>query len=152
MDVALCSAAGEGSLRLLPILLLTACATTTLAQGMKLPPEAPRNLKVYYLCTLVKTDKWMPNDPESAKLFPQHMAFIRKMTQAKKFLIAGPFLDEGEGVGIYVIAATSADEAKAMASGDPEVKAGKLSPKVRQILLPNLSPVKIVWPAQRKRK
>lgn len=134
------------------LLLLTTWWSIGLSQGIKLPPEAPRNLKVYYLCSLVKTDKWIANDPESAKLFPQHMAFIRRMTQSKKFLVAGPYLDEGDEVGIYVIAAKSSEEAKAMASGDPEVKAGKLTPKVRQILLPDLTPVKIAWPRVRSKR
>ncbi len=54
------------------------------------------------------------------------MANIRKMAEAGKLLVAGPFTDDGDLRGLFVFRTATLEEAKAMAEQDPAVKAGRL--------------------------
>jgi uncharacterized protein YciI len=58
----------------------------------------------------------------------QHLAFLKRMTDAGKLVAAGPFseqLDEAfRGLCIYD---TSLDEARTLAAGDPLVHAGRIA-------------------------
>ena len=48
------------------------------------------------------------------------------MADAGKLIVAGPFADGGQLRGIFIFKAT-AEEARALASEDPAVKAGRLA-------------------------
>jgi uncharacterized protein YciI len=62
----------------------------------------------------------------AAKLQAAHLANIRRMAEAGKLVIAGPFLDENDIRGIYIFNVESIEEARALTSTDPAVKAGRL--------------------------
>ena len=84
-------------------------------------------MTTYYVGFLYRGARWTPGEtPESRKLQEEHMANIRRMGEAGKLVIAGPFTDDGELRGLYVFRAASAEEARALVESDPAVKAGRL--------------------------
>jgi uncharacterized protein YciI len=55
------------------------------------------------------------------------MENIERMAKEGKLVVAGPFMDEGELRGIYVFNVKTVEEARALTSTDPAIKAGRLS-------------------------
>ena len=75
---------------------------------------------------LIRGPAWTPEKtPEIEKLQAAHLAHIGSMAKAGKLVSAGPFIDGGTRRGIFIFRC-SADEARAVASEDPMVKAGRL--------------------------
>jgi uncharacterized protein YciI len=65
------------------------------------------------------------------------MANINAMAATGKLVIAGPFENAGNYAGVFVFKVASLDEAKALAEGDPAVKAGRLTVDVHQWMVPH---------------
>ena len=107
--------------------------------------DVPKEMRTYYLAFLVAGPKFAPDSPQRAMLVPKHLAFIREMITEKKFLLAGPFIDEGKMFGITVIAASSADEAKAWMGQDPAVQAGFFGYEIHSAMLPSLDSLRILY-------
>ncbi|WP_446744608.1 YciI family protein [Silvibacterium acidisoli] len=108
-------------------------------------PNVPRNLKGYFLCLLKKGPRW--NEAEgSEELMPQHLAFLREQTEARKFLITGPVTDDADDlVGITILEAANRTDAIILASLDPAVQAGRLKAEIRSVYLPALSDIKVEY-------
>lgn len=97
------------------------------------PPGTPvvgpggYEMTTYYVGFLFRGPKWTPEDtPETRKLQEEHMANIRRMGEAGKLVIAGPFIDGGDLRGLYVFRVATPEEAKALVESDPAVRAGRL--------------------------
>src|SRR6266568_5517497 len=100
--------------------------------------DVPRNLKQYFLGFLIKGERWNDTEGEqAARLMPLHLAFLREQMESQRYLLAGPVLDQGRLAGVMIIDAQTAEDAKALASLDPAVKAGRLAVEVYPTFLPS---------------
>ncbi len=107
--------------------------------------DIPRNLKPYYLCFLVKGERW--DDPEGAEsLMPAQLAFLREQVEWRRYKVAGPVTDGGEIVGFSIVEAVDADAALAWVQQDPAVVAGRVSARILPVILPALDSLKVEFP------
>ncbi|MFQ5575174.1 MAG: YciI family protein [Terriglobia bacterium] len=62
----------------------------------------------------------------AANLQRAHLENIRKLADMGKLSLAGPFLDGGEIIGVYIFSVDSLEEAKQLTETDPAIQAGRL--------------------------
>ncbi len=106
--------------------------------------DIPREVEPYFVALLLKGERWNDNEGQDvADLVPRQLAFIREQVEAGRYLLAGPITGEGPLVGISIIAASTVDEALAIATNDPAVRAGRLKVEVHPAFLPSLKQLKI---------
>ena len=107
--------------------------------------DIPRNLKPYFLCFLVKGERW--DDPDGAEgLMPAQLAFLREQIEWRRYKMAGPVTDSGEIVGFSILEAENAEAAMELAWQDPAVIAGRVSPRLLPVILPSLDSLRIEFP------
>jgi uncharacterized protein YciI len=63
---------------------------------------------------------------EAANLQRAHLDNITRLANEGKLAFAGPFMDDFEVRGIYIFAVEGIEEAEALTSSDPAIKAGRL--------------------------
>ncbi len=102
------------------------------------PYEKPLKLAPFFLAFLHRGPKWTPEEtPETEALQEAHMANIRRLAEAGKLVLAGPFTDNnGKLAGIFVFQVDSLEEAKELADSDPAVKAGRLVLEIHPWFVP----------------
>src|SRR6266850_814687 len=92
-------------------------------QEKQQPPQF--KMVEFHMALLKRGPKWsasgMTKEVQSA-----HVANVMSLLDSGKAIIAGPLGDKGDIIGIYILRAKNADEAKAWAESDPAVKAGNL--------------------------
>ncbi len=94
-------------------------------------PEPEYEMTTYYVGFLHRGPDWTPEKTaEVERIQAAHLAHIQKMVDSGDLLLAGPFLDGGELRGMFVFQVGSREEAEALASADPAVKAGRLTVKI----------------------
>jgi uncharacterized protein YciI len=99
-----------------------------LGEEFRKDPKVKMTMTQFYLALLSKGPQADEIKGAAAqKLQLAHLWNIRRMMDAKTYLAAGPFTDNGPIAGLFVIAAKSVEEAKMFAEADPSVKAGRLS-------------------------
>src|SRR5262249_33445846 len=101
--------------------------------GVKAMEELKKNPKMnwtmtrYHLALLRSNPKSTMSAAETETTQLDHLRNIRRLMDAGKILVAGPFTSGGDLRGIFVFNTESAEEAKAWADSDPFVKAGRLT-------------------------
>lgn len=113
---------------------MAAAAETAAQPGPSTQPAAPQpaapmpNMTSHTLVLLVLADNPPKLDAAaSAELQKQHLAHIQFMASTGKVLVAGPFANrDDDNLRGMLIFSCDIDEARAMASDDPAVKAGRL--------------------------
>jgi uncharacterized protein YciI len=127
---------------------LALCAAFAAAQAPA-GPNVPRNLKPYFAGLYVRGVNYsQAESAERAELFAKHLAYLRSQIEAGNYVVAGPFLDDGPVRGIAIIKADSAEAARRIADADPMVQSGWLSMVIHPTRLPDLSPVRVEYPAK----
>jgi uncharacterized protein YciI len=129
------------ALAALGFVLAAACASA--------PRPAKLEMKKYFVAFLRRGPEWTAErTPEALRLGEGHMAHIRKMGEAGKLLIAGPFeVDAGEKgalAGIYIFDVPTLEEARDLVGQDPAVQGGRFVPEV----LPWWGPAGLTYPGR----
>jgi uncharacterized protein YciI len=104
--------------------LIIACsliAALTLAQEKKEPQS---KLVQFQMALLKRGPKWTgAQTPETQHILHQHLVNVLALLDSGKAVIAGPFGDDTDLAGIFILRA-SPEEAKTWVAADPVVKAG----------------------------
>ena len=97
-------------------------APLTLAQEKKEPQS---KLVQFQMALLKKGPKWTgAQTPETQHILHQHLVNVLALLDSGKAVAAGPFGDDTDLAGIFILRASSAEEAKTWVDNDPAVKAG----------------------------
>jgi len=111
-------------LRIIPVVLVIASAS--FAQ-----PKDEHKLVQFQMAIFVKGPKWKTTSAEDrGRVLQQHLASVLSLYESDKMAVAGPFGDDTNLIGIFVMRTTSAAEAKAWVDADPAVKAGLMVPEM----------------------
>jgi uncharacterized protein YciI len=88
--------------------------------------EPAHKLVEFHLAILKRGPKWAAAEtPETKHVQQEHVKYVLSTLNSGKAIIAGPFTDSGELIGVFVFRAPSAAEAKAWAEADPSVMSGQ---------------------------
>ena len=108
---------------LMTLLLLVAVVPASVRSQEKKEPE-PKMVEFHM--ALLKRGPNLTANGMSPEVQKGHIDHVMAMLDSGKAIIAGPMGDEGDLVGIYILRAKSAEEAKAWTDADPAVKSGSL--------------------------
>src|SRR5262249_10876255 len=85
----------------------------------------------FQMAILKKGPKWNTTTAEDrGAILKQHLGNVISLLDSGKAVIAGPFADDTDLAGIFILRAASADEARSWVDADPAVKAGLLVPEM----------------------
>jgi uncharacterized protein len=86
--------------------------------------EPAYKMTTFYLCLLVEGPNAKQPQGDASATLANHLAHLKALMAAPQGVIAGPIADQGHLRGVLVLRTANIDEAKALASDDPAVKAG----------------------------
>jgi uncharacterized protein len=89
-------------------------------------------MKSYFFVFLKKGDTQIRDSLENIEIQKAHLANIRRLTQEKKIVLAGPFLEEGDLRGLFIFNSDSLLEVQRLTESDPAVEAGIFSYEITQ--------------------
>jgi uncharacterized protein YciI len=107
-------------------------------------PDVPRNLKPYFLCLLRKGPHWNVTEGHE-NLMPKYLAYLRRETESRCIIFAGPVTDEGEVIAVAVVQAPDAPEAAAIVNENPGVQSGHFVAELHPCYLPALDAVQVEY-------
>ena len=93
--------------------------------GTEAKDDAPK-MKQYFFVMLTKGPNRSQDSTTAANLQKGHMDNMGKMAKEGKLLVAGPFGDDGDWRGIFILDCATKEEAEELIKADPAVKAGRL--------------------------
>src|SRR5687768_15089252 len=90
---------------------------------------AQENKMVQFQMAIIrKGPKWTnKKNTEIKKRHEKQFKYVLSLLDSGKAVIAGPFSDNGDISGVFILRASSADEARAWMEADPEIKSGQLA-------------------------
>jgi uncharacterized protein len=100
----------------------------------------------YFVVLYVKGERWTAEQsPAQLALTRDHLAYIRRNIEQKRYVFAGPMMDgaTARAQGIIVLSAPSVEEARRIVNDDPAVRAGHFAVEVHPALLPSLAGVDV---------
>lgn len=102
-------------------------APLTQAPAAPATPSLPPGMKQYWFVMLKKGPKRDQSQAEAATLQAGHMANMQAHAESGQLQIAGPFMDDGDWRGIFILDVPDRAAAQAMCDKDPAVQAGRLA-------------------------
>ncbi len=90
------------------------------------PPVEGQQLEPLILGFLVRGSSTAQAADAAAEIQKGHLAYMSRLHEQGKLLVAGPFMDDAPARGIVIYRVATVDDAKALAADDPAVKAGRL--------------------------
>ncbi len=115
---------------LIILLLVVGTGNSSVAQGSK-PGEKKYEMKQYWMVFLKAGPHRDQDSTTAAKIQEGHLANINRLAELGKILVAGPFGDEGDPVGIFIMDCEDEAEVKDLCATDPAIQAGRLVPEIR---------------------
>lgn len=111
--------------------LVALALAAALAPAAALAQPSADQMQGYFFVLLKRGDKAddIPQE-KRADIQKGHMDNIMKMARDGKLVLAGPFTDDGDLRGIFILNVRSLDEAKKLCDGDPAVAAGRLKAEI----------------------
>jgi uncharacterized protein YciI len=115
-------------MRLILLLLFTACTLTTYSQKKSTPKkaEAEFNLKEYWLVILKSGPTRNQDTVTAAEIQKAHMANINRLYYEGKLKVAGPFGEDGDWQGLFIFDCKSKEEVEQLLKTDKAVASGRL--------------------------
>jgi uncharacterized protein YciI len=111
---------------LLLALFLTASASAQTAE--KKEPE--HKMVQFQMALLKRGPNWQATHTKGSSVtagpMSEHGKYVVSLLESGKAVIAGPFSDDGDVIGVYILRAANAEEAKTLVDNDPAVKGGHL--------------------------
>ena len=93
--------------------------------------EPQHKLVQFQMAIMKKGPAWASTkEPERNQIRQQHLANVLSLLESGKAVITGPFDDDTDLAGIFILRASSTAEAKSWVDGDPAVKAGLMVPEM----------------------
>lgn len=87
--------------------------------------EPAHKLVEFQMALLKRGPKWTnAENAETKRLHDEHINYVMSLLDSGKAVIAGPFTDGGEILGVFIFRAKSTAEAKAWVEADPTLAAG----------------------------
>lgn len=109
---------------------LCSIVAITPARAIRAHSQEPKyEMGTFYLCLLIKPSK-ASTVQAPPQLLQDHFKHVQGLIASGKAAIAGPFADDTRIAGVFVLNASSPEEARAMEEADPLVKAGGFSVEV----------------------
>jgi uncharacterized protein len=92
------------------------------------PADKESALKQYYFVMLVKGARRdeITDTARIRKLHLGHMANMERLAKEGKLIVAGPFMDDMNWRGIFILDCATEKEAEELLSADPAIAAGRL--------------------------
>ena len=94
--------------------------------GRSTTPGKKFEMKQYFFVMLSKGPHRDQDSVTAAKLQEGHMANIQRLAGMGKLAVAGPFGDDGNWRGIFILDCATKEEAEAMLKTDPAIGAGRM--------------------------
>ncbi len=93
--------------------------------------EPQHRLVQFQMAIMKKGPEWVSTkEPERKQIRQQHLANVLSLLESGKAVITGPFGDDTDLAGIFILRASSTAEAKSWVDADPAVKAGLMVPEM----------------------
>lgn len=119
----------------LALLLLFTAIMPQVLHGQESKEEKPAQkkyeMKQYWMVFLKRGPNRDHDSSTAATIQKEHLANIGRLADMGKILVAGPFGDDGDPRGIFIMDCKDEAEARELCATDPAVKAGRLAVEIR---------------------
>jgi uncharacterized protein YciI len=112
------------ALLIIPFALMAQSASDTAAKDNKFEP-----VQLYFVM-LLKGPNRTQDSTAAAKIQEDHLANIGRLAKEGKILVAGPFMDDTDWRGIFIMKCKDRQECELLLKTDPAIAAGRLTPEI----------------------